>query len=69
MLERVEIDADLENIGSQGVALAAGFRFEGVKRGYSTARGTRRDEAGFAILPSDPRAPVVPLPRPSSRTA
>ena len=63
-LERVEIMTDLENIPSQRVALAAGFHFEGVQRGYLTARGTRRDMVTFGIVPSDPRAPVVPLPRP-----
>jgi RimJ/RimL family protein N-acetyltransferase len=63
-LERVEIMAAVENTASQRVALAAGMHFEGVHRGYLTARGVRRDMASFAIVPSDPRSPVVPLPRP-----
>jgi RimJ/RimL family protein N-acetyltransferase len=63
-LERVEIMADVENSASQRVALGAGMHFEGVHRGYLTARGVRRDMASFTIVPSDPREPVVPLPRP-----
>jgi len=63
-LERVEIMAAVENTASQRVALAAGMRFEGVHRGYLTARGVRCDMASFAIVPSDPRDPIVPLPRP-----
>ena len=42
-LERVEIMAAVENTASQRVALAAGMRFEGVHRGYLTARGLRCD--------------------------
>ena len=63
-LERIEIMTDVENIGSQRVALAAGIHHEGVHRGYLTARGVRRDMAAFGIVPSDPREPVVPLPQP-----
>ena len=63
-LERVEISTDVDNIGSQRVALGAGFRREGVMRGFLTARGVRRDMVSFGIVPSDPRDPVVPLPRP-----
>jgi RimJ/RimL family protein N-acetyltransferase len=63
-LERVEICADVDNIASQRVALAAGLHREGVLRGYLTARGIRRDMVSFAIVPTDSRDPVVPLPRP-----
>ena len=63
-LERVEISADVDNIASQRVALAAGLHREGVMRGYLTARGVRRDMVSFAIVPTDPRDPVVPMPRP-----
>jgi len=34
----------VDNIGSQRVAAAAGFRREGVMRGYLTARGRRTDD-------------------------
>ena len=37
-LERLELTTDVDNIGSQRVAQAAGFRREGVMRGYLTAR-------------------------------
>jgi RimJ/RimL family protein N-acetyltransferase len=63
-LERVEISTDVDNIGSQRVALGAGFRREGVMRGFLTARGVRRDMVSFGIVSSDPREPVVPLPGP-----
>jgi len=63
-LERVEISTDVDNIGSQRVALGAGFQREGVMRGFLTARGVRRDMVSFGIVSSDPREPVVPLPEP-----
>ncbi len=63
-LQRIEIMTDVENTASQRVALGAGLHFEGVHRGYLTARGVRRDMAAFGMVPSDLRAPVVPLPRP-----
>ena len=54
-LERLEIAAHQDNIGSQRVALGAGFSREGLMRGYLTARGRRTDDVLFAILPGDPR--------------
>ncbi len=63
-LERLEIHADADNIGSQRVALALGMRHEGLCRGYLTARGARRDYTLLAMKASDPRRPYVPLPVP-----
>lgn len=63
-LERLEITADLDNIGSQRVAQAAGFHREGLARGYLSSRGVRTDNVVFAMVPADPREPCVPLPEP-----
>jgi len=63
-LERLEIHADADNIGSQRVALSLGMRREGLCRGYLTARGVRRDYVLLAMTAHDPRDPVVPLPEP-----
>ena len=63
-LERLELTTDVDNIGSQRVAQAAGFRREGVMRGYLTARDRRTDDVLFAMVPGDPREPLVPLPDP-----
>ena len=63
-LERLELTTDVDNIGSQRVAQAAGFRREGVMRGYLTARERRADDVLFALSPGDPREPLVPLPDP-----
>jgi RimJ/RimL family protein N-acetyltransferase len=60
-LERLELTTDVDNIGSQRVAQAAGFRREGVMRGYLTARARRADDVLFAMVPGDPREPCVPL--------
>src|SRR5262245_49887039 len=51
---RIEILADVENIGSQKVAMASGYRSEGVLRGAERHRdGSRRDLAQFARLAGD----------------
>jgi RimJ/RimL family protein N-acetyltransferase len=60
-LERLELTTDVDNIGSQRVAQAAGFRREGVMHGYLTARDRRADDVLFAMSPEDPREPLVPL--------
>ena len=60
-LERLELTTDVENVGSQRVAQAAGFRREGVMRGYLTARDHRTDDVLFGMVAGDPREPVVPL--------
>jgi RimJ/RimL family protein N-acetyltransferase len=54
-LERLEIHADVDNIGSQRVALSLGMRHEGLCRGYLSARGVRRDYVLLAMKASDPR--------------
>jgi RimJ/RimL family protein N-acetyltransferase len=53
-VQRLEIGADLDNVGSQRVAEAAGFVREGVVRGWP-ARTGRRDHALYAMLPGDHR--------------
>ncbi len=54
--ERLEITADVDNIGSQRVALAAGFRREGVLRGYlHGARRAHRRRPLRACCRGDPR--------------
>ena len=60
-MERLELTTDVDNIDSQRVAQAAGFRREGVMRGYLTARGRRSDDVLFGMVPGDPREPQVPL--------
>ncbi|WP_433423302.1 GNAT family N-acetyltransferase [Microtetraspora malaysiensis] len=58
---RVALQADAENIASQRVAYAAGFRREGVLRGASNRRdGSRADVAYFARLASDPGDAIRP---------
>jgi RimJ/RimL family protein N-acetyltransferase len=63
-LERLEIHADADNIGSQRVALSVGMRHEGLMRGYLSARGERRDYVLLAMRASDPRERIAPLPEP-----
>ncbi|MEV4748517.1 GNAT family N-acetyltransferase [Streptosporangium sp. NPDC049248] len=61
-VERVELLADVENLASQRVALAAGFQREGVRRGAEQQRdGTRRDLVSFARLRGDSGERVAPL--------
>ncbi|MFC6083807.1 GNAT family N-acetyltransferase [Sphaerisporangium aureirubrum] len=51
---RVELVTDLDNTGSQRVAMSAGFRREGVQRGAAPARDGRYDDlTAFARLASD----------------
>jgi RimJ/RimL family protein N-acetyltransferase len=56
-VRRVDIRASVRNIASIKAALAAGFRFEGVRRGDLTARNPvdagREIEAGYPENPSD----------------
>ena len=63
-LERLELTADVDNIGSQRVAQAAGFRREGVMRGYLTARDRRTNDVLFGMVASDSREPVWSLGEP-----
>jgi RimJ/RimL family protein N-acetyltransferase len=66
-LQRLEVTTDVDNIGSQRVAQALGMRREGLMRGYLTARDRRTDDLLYAMLPGDPRLPLVPLPWPELR--
>ncbi|GGL17120.1 GNAT family N-acetyltransferase [Planomonospora parontospora] len=51
---RMELLADVENLASQRVALASGFRREGVQRAAEPRRdGTRGDLVSFARLSTD----------------
>ena len=63
-LERLELTTDVDNYGSQRVAQAAGFRREGVMRGYLTARTRRADDVLFGMKHDDSRGPVATLPDP-----
>lgn len=63
-LERLELTTDLDNIGSQRVAQAAGFRREGVLRGYLSVRDRRSDDVMFGMVRSDPREPAPSLGEP-----
>ncbi|MGE5228918.1 MAG: GNAT family N-acetyltransferase [Deltaproteobacteria bacterium] len=67
-LERLVITAEVDNIASQRVALAAGFSREGVMRGYLRARGRRTDDVLYGMLPGDPRpGPGASRPSPDDR--
>ncbi|MBB2913755.1 RimJ/RimL family protein N-acetyltransferase [Streptosporangium becharense] len=60
--ERIELLTDPENLASQRVALAAGFRREGVRRAAEPRRdGTRGDLVAFARLRGDSGEPVRPF--------
>ncbi|MFC3993873.1 GNAT family N-acetyltransferase [Actinoplanes siamensis] len=50
---RVSLLSDMRNVGSLGVARAAGFRFEGVLRNASWTRSGRGDLASFSLIPQD----------------
>ncbi|RBQ18939.1 N-acetyltransferase [Spongiactinospora rosea] len=59
--QRVELLADVENIASQRVAGAAGFRREGIRRGLERRRdGEYHDMVAFARLAADPGEPIRP---------
>ncbi|MFG2058692.1 GNAT family N-acetyltransferase [Micromonospora sp. NPDC048930] len=59
---RLELLTDQENTASQRVALAAGFRPEGVRRSAGTARdGGRYDLAAWVRLADDPPGPTARL--------
>ncbi|MEV7009070.1 GNAT family N-acetyltransferase [Streptosporangium sp. NPDC051022] len=61
-LRRVELLADVENLASQRVAMAAGFHHEGVRRSAEARRdGTRGDLVAFARLHDDPGERVRPF--------
>ncbi|GAB1823311.1 GNAT family N-acetyltransferase [Herbidospora sp. RD11066] len=59
---RVHLVAEMENVASQKVALAAGFRHEGMRRGAGPLPGGgRADMALFGRLPGDPGEPIRPF--------
>jgi RimJ/RimL family protein N-acetyltransferase len=61
-LERLELLTHWENAGGQRVALAAGYRREGVRRGAMRNRDGGRDElVAFARLADDPPGPTPRL--------
>ncbi len=51
--QRVSLEAASANIGSQQVALNAGFSREGVQRSKAARFGERRDMVLFSLLPGD----------------
>ncbi len=55
--QRLQLKAEVRNHASQGVALRAGYRQEGVLRSYATIKGERRDMVMFSLLPGDPAPP------------
>ncbi|WP_066368369.1 GNAT family N-acetyltransferase [Herbidospora mongoliensis] len=59
---RLHLVAEMENVGSQKVALAAGFRHEGLRRGAGPLPGGgRADMAMFGRLPGDSGEPIRPF--------
>lgn len=50
MVHRLEVHADMNNIGSRRVAEKAGFTFEGTKREAVFARGSYHDLAIYSLL-------------------
>ncbi len=61
-MPRVHLLAEMENVGSQKVALAAGFRHEGLQRGAGpVSGGGRADMAVFGRLPGDSGEPIRPF--------
>ena len=53
-VERLEIKAETDNVGSRIVAERAGFVFEGTLRAAGAFRRGRRDLAVYSRLPTDP---------------
>ncbi|GAA1020457.1 hypothetical protein Aple_088840 [Acrocarpospora pleiomorpha] len=59
--QRLDLLADIENLGSQKVAMASGFVREGIRRGAGSRRdGSRCDMVAFARLATDPGDPIRP---------
>jgi len=52
-LERVQLMADRRNEASQRVAVACGFRQEGILRSYEDRLGDRIDYVMFSVLPGE----------------
>ena len=52
-VERLEIKAETDNVGSRTVAERAGFVFEGTLRAAGAFRHGRRDLAAYSLLPTE----------------
>ena len=52
---RLQLRADVDNIGSRRAAEKAGFSFEGVQRAahWNERLGRRQDHAMYSLLPDD----------------
>jgi RimJ/RimL family protein N-acetyltransferase len=61
-LERLEAVVSVENIASQRVLEAAGFRREGIARGLLRIHGVRVDHYRYGLLHTDLLEPEVPEP-------
>ena len=59
-LSRIQITCDQRNVASAGVALKAGYRYEGIARAGRLRRGEPVDSAVFGRLPADDGEPVEP---------
>ena len=59
---RVELTADVDNVGSRRVAESAGFVLEGIVRQRSVVKGRRIDAALYSRLPTDPPVAVAGQP-------
>ncbi len=61
-VERVHIRCQVDNVASARVALAAGYRFEGVTRGYVATAAGPRDGALFGRLRHDAGRAIAAFP-------
>lgn len=52
-VQRLELMTRVDNVASQGVALAAGFTREGLLRAYADLKGSQEDVVMFSLLPRD----------------
>ena len=50
---RIQLVTDPANVGSQRVAVKAGFQREGTLRSFVLIKGTRRDAVMYSLLPED----------------
>jgi RimJ/RimL family protein N-acetyltransferase len=60
-LYRIKITCYYGNVGSAGVALKSGFRYEGIARAGALHRGEPTDLVVFGRLPTDDGEPVEPM--------
>lgn len=52
-LQRIEIFADVENVGSRRVAEKLGATFEGIARNRAPVAGVNHDAAVYSLIPTD----------------